>query len=144
MSPSAFNNDSPGHSSFKDYSSETKAQTVLGLDWLFQRAFFSLFFALHFQIRLVFPIQQSLPSSRPFSFKEKLFFIHDDCLFCLVDSIPLFGWSVRLGTVLCLGLKCLSGVCVCEYVWLNIYICEVCVCVVKVCVRVCVAVCVCV
>lgn len=117
---------------------------VLGLDWLFQRAFFSLFFALHFQIRLVFPIQQSLPSSRPFSFKEKLFFIHDNCLFCLVDSIPLFGWLVRLGTVLCLGLRCLSGVCVCDYVWLNIYICEVCVCVVKVCVRVCVAVCVCV
>lgn len=100
----------PGHPSFKGYSPETKAQTVLGLDWLFQRAFFSLFFALHFQIRLVFPIRQSLPSSRPFSFKEKLFLIHDNCLFCLVDSISLFGWSVRLGRVLCLGLKCLSAV----------------------------------
>ena len=81
----------PGYPGFKDYSSETKAQTVLGLDWLFQRAFFLLSFALHFEIRLVFPILQSLPSSRPFSFKEKLFLIHDNCLFCSVDSIPLFG-----------------------------------------------------
>ena len=48
-----------------------------------------------------------------------------------------------LGRVLCLGLKCLSGVCVCAYVWLNIYICELYVCAMKVCVRVCVAVCVC-
>ena len=50
---------------------------------------------------------------------------------------------MQLGRVLCLGLKCLSGVCVCDYVWLNIYICEVSVCVVKVCVCICVAVCVC-
>lgn len=43
----------PGHPSFQEYSSETKAQTVLGLDWFFQRAFYSLFLPYTFKFSCV-------------------------------------------------------------------------------------------